>query len=93
MPPPSRAKIEISGTYFDFTTGDGLPAGLRDVNLTFSLTETVGDLVVNGADNLTGKSAECDTDNFRELYKLLLQKAAHTILLVVVFNPTPVLGF
>ena len=69
----NSAKIEISGTYFDFTTGDGLPAGLRDVNLTFSLTETVGDLVVNGADNLTGKSAECDTDNFRELYKLLLQ--------------------
>jgi len=69
----NSAKIEINGTYFDFTTGDGLPAGLRDVNLTFSLTETVGDLVVNGVDNLTGKTAECDTNNFRELYKLLLQ--------------------
>lgn len=69
----NSAKIEISGTYFNFATDGGLPAGLRDVNLTFSLTETVGDLVVNGVDNLTGKTAVCDTNNFRELYKVLLQ--------------------
>lgn len=69
----NSSKIEINGTYFDFNVGDGLPAGLRKVNLTFSLTETVGDLVVNGADNLTGKINQCDTNNFRELYKLLLQ--------------------
>jgi len=69
----NSAKIEIEGSYFDLALGTDLPAGLRDVNLTFSLTETVGDLVVNGADNLTGKINTCDTNNFRELYKILLQ--------------------
>lgn len=69
----NSAKIEVSGQYYDFLQINGLPAGLRDVNITFSLTETVGNLVVNGVDNLTGKTQECNTRNFRELYKLLLQ--------------------
>jgi hypothetical protein len=69
----NSSKIEVSGNYFDFNEDNDLPAGLRDVNITFSLTETVGDLTVNGADNLDKTQKVCDTDNFRELYKLLLQ--------------------
>lgn len=69
----NSAQIEIKGSYFDFTSVENVPAGLRNVDIKFSLTETIGDLTVNCVDNLTGESLVCDTGNFRELYLLLLQ--------------------